>query len=265
MIAWDSLYADRHSVQTFEPGHVWLTGAGPGDPGLLTLDALSGLKQADVIVHDALVDPRILRLAGPKARLVFAGKRGGKPSISQSDITQGLIEFARAGERVLRLKGGDPFVFGRGGEEAMALAAANVPFRIVPGITAGLAAMAASYIPATLRGVNRALIFAAGHDSDDDFDWAPLVRTGQPIVLYMGLLKLSHIAAAMIHSGLAPHTPAAVIASATMPEQQMLISRVDQVAAEASERGIEPPAIVVIGDIVGVRDRLMIPASEARA
>jgi uroporphyrin-III C-methyltransferase len=267
MIAWDSLCAERDGVPVFEPGHVWLTGAGPGDPGLLTLDALAGLKQADVIVHDALVDPRILRLSGPKARLVFAGKRGGKPSISQRDITQRLIDFARAGERVLRLKGGDPFVFGRGGEEAMALAAADVPFRILPGVTAGLAALTASYIPATLRGINRALIFAAGHDSDDEFDWASLVRTGQPIVLYMGLLNLSHIAAAMVRGGLAPHTPAAVIASATMPAQRILISRVDRVAAEARDKGIEPPAIVVIGDIVGVRDRLIgaIPASKAPA
>ena len=148
-----------------EPGHVWLAGAGPGDPGLLTLDALAGLAQADVIVHDALVDERVLALAGPQAMLEFAGKRGGKPSATQADISRRLVELAQSRPRVLRLKGGDPFVFGRGGEEAMALAAAGIPFRVIPGVTAGLAALAAASIPATLRGVNRAVIFAAGHAS----------------------------------------------------------------------------------------------------
>src|ERR1700752_5068133 len=174
MTAWDALAARRTGIPVFAPGHVWLAGAGPGDPGLLTLDALAGLAQADVVVHDALVDARILALAGPQARLEFAGKRGGKPSATQADISERLVALARAGERVLRLKGGDPFVFGRGGEEAAALAAAGVPFRIIPGVTAGLAAMAAASIPATLRGINRALIFAVGHGAEDGFDWPPL-------------------------------------------------------------------------------------------
>src|SRR5262249_44262845 len=159
-------------IPVLAAGHVWLAGAGPGDPGLLTLDALAGLSQADVVVHDALVDKRVLALAGPQARLEFAGKRGGKPSAAQSDISERLIELARAGQKVLRLKGGDPFVFGRGGEEALALAAAGVPFRVIPGVTAGLAALAAASIPTTLRGVNRAVIFAAGHVADGEFDWA---------------------------------------------------------------------------------------------
>src|SRR5215470_14466028 len=190
MTAWDALTAGREGVPVLEPGHVWLAGAGPGDPGLLTLDALAGMAQADVIVHDALVDARVLRLAGPQARLVFAGKRGGKPSADQADITQSLIAFARAGERVLRLKGGDPFVFGRGGEEARALAAAGVPFRIIPGVTAGLAALAAASIPATFRGVNRAIVFAAGHGAEDEFNWSPLASAGEPLVLYMPMHKL---------------------------------------------------------------------------
>ena len=190
MTVWDSLAVRRDGVPVFTPGHVWLAGAGPGDPGLLTLDALAGLQQADVVVHDALVDQRVLALAGPQARLEFAGKRGGKPSATQADISLRLITLARAGKRVLRLKGGDPFVFGRGGEEAMALAAAGIPFRIIPGVTAGLAALATAAIPATLRGVNRAVIFAAGHGADEDFDWAPLARTGQPIVLYMVMHNL---------------------------------------------------------------------------
>src|SRR5438105_1852931 len=195
------------------PGHVWLAGAGPGDPGLLTLAAHAGLMQADVVVHDALVDARVLALAGPQARLEFAGKRGGKPSATQADISKRLIELAKAGHRVLRLKGGDPCVFGRGGEEARALAAAGVPFRVIPGVTAGLAALAAASIPATMREVNRAIIFAAGHGANDDsFDWAPLARTGQPIVLYMVMHNLEHVADALIRAGVKADMPAAVIA-----------------------------------------------------
>src|SRR5580693_6515111 len=198
MTAWDTLAAGRAGIPVFEPGHVWLAGAGPGDPGLLTLDALTGLAQADVVVHDALVDQRILALAGSQTRLEFAGKRGGKPSALQADISERLVALARASQRVLRLKGGDPFVFGRGGEEAMTLAAAGIPFRIIPGVTAGLAALAAAAIPATLRGINRAVIFAAGHGAEEDFDWAPLARAGQPIVLYMVMHNLDRIAAALM-------------------------------------------------------------------
>src|SRR5271155_5192556 len=215
--AWDALAARRTGVPVFASGHVWLAGAGPGDPGLLTLDALAGLTQADVIVHDALVDQRVLALAGPQARLEFAGKRGGKPSATQADISQRLVALARSGLRVLRLKGGDPFVFGRGGEEAMTLAAASVPFRVIPGVTAGLAALAAAGIPATLRGANRAVIFASGHGAEEDFDWTPLARSGQPIVLYMVMHNLEKIAGALMKAGLDGGTPAAVIASATTP------------------------------------------------
>ena len=257
MTAWDTLAAQRAGIPVFEPGHVWLAGAGPGDPGLLTLDALAGLAQADVVVHDALVDPRILALAGSQARLEFAGKRGGKPSALQADISERLVALARAGQRVLRLKGGDPFVFGRGGEEAMTLAAAGIPFRIIPGVTAGLAALAAAAIPATLRGVNRAVIFAAGHGAEEDFDWAPLARAGQPIVLYMVMHNLDRIAAAFMDAGLAGTTPAAVIASATTPRQRVLVSTLEKLAGEARAQEFEPPAIVVIGDIVTMRQRLV--------
>jgi uroporphyrin-III C-methyltransferase len=256
MTTWDVLAARRTGVPVFAPGHVWLAGAGPGDPGLLTLDALAGLAQADVIVHDALVDARVLALAGEKARLEFAGKRGGKPSATQADISQRLIALARAGERVLRLKGGDPFVFGRGGEEAAALAAAGIPFRIIPGVTAGLAALAAARIPATLRGVNRAVIFAAGHGADENFDWAPLVRAGQPIMLYMVMHNLERITAALMQAGLGADTPAAVIASATTPKEHVLVSTLEKLATAVREQNIEPPAIVVIGEIVNARARL---------
>ncbi len=257
MTAWDALAARRGGVPVFAQGHVWLAGAGPGDPGLLTLDALAGLSQADVIVHDALVDARILALAGADGRLEFAGKRGGKPSATQADISGRLIALARAGCRVLRLKGGDPFVFGRGGEEAVALAAAGIPFRIIPGVTAGLAALAAAAIPATMRGINRAVIFAAGHGADEDFDWAPLVRTGQPIVLYMVMHNLERIAAALAAAGLGGDTPAAVIASATTPDQRIVVATLEKLAATVREQNIEPPAIVVVGEIVRMREKLL--------
>jgi len=263
MTSWDALAAQRAGIPVLAPGHVWLAGAGPGDPGLLTLDALAGLSQADVIVHDALVDKRVLALAGPQARLEFAGKRGRKPSATQADISQRLVELARAGHKVLRLKGGDPFVFGRGGEEALTLAAAGVPFRVIPGVTAGLAALAAASIPATLRGVNRAVIFAAGHAADDDFDWAPLARTGEPIVLYMVMHNLERIADALMRGGLDPGTPAAVIAAATTPDERILVSTLARVAADTREQQLQPPAIVVVGDIVAVRERLVATAAAA--
>ena len=245
-------------IPPFAPGHVWLAGAGPGDPGLLTIYALEGLRSADVIVHDALVGQRALGLAGPQARLEFAGKRGGKPSAVQTDISNRLIELAKAGCRVLRLKGGDPCVFGRGGEEAMALAAAGVPFRIIPGVTAGLAALAAASIPATMREVNRAIILAAGHGGEDDsFDWGPLARSGEPMVLYMVLHNLERIAAALIKAGRKPETPAAVIAAATTGQERVLVSTLDRVARAAREHAFEPPAVVVVGEIVAMRNRLI--------
>jgi uroporphyrin-III C-methyltransferase len=263
MTAWDALAARRTGIPVFAPGHVWLAGAGPGDPGLLTLDALAGLTQADVVVYDALVDQRVLALAGPQARLEFAGKRGGKPSPLQADISERLVALARPGHRVLRLKGGDPFVFGRGGEEAMTLARAGVPFRIIPGVTAGLAALAAAGIPATLRGINRAVIFAAGHGADQDFDWAPLARTGQPIVLYMVMHNLERITAAMLEAGIGAGTPAAIIASASTPKQRVLVSTLEKLASDARTKRLDPPAIVVIGEIVKLREELAVAQPSA--
>ena len=258
MTAWDALTTRRAGVPVFAPGHVWLAGAGPGDPGLLTLDALAGLAQADVIVHDALVDSRVLALAGAQARLEFAGKRGGKPSAQQADISQRLVALARAGERVLRLKGGDPCVFGRGAEEAMALATAGVPFRIIPGVTAGIAALTAAAIPLTVRGINRAVVLAAGYGADDAGgpNWTQLARTGAPLVLYMAMHHLAEIAAALMRGGLVASTPAAVIVSATLPGERIVVSTLGEIAEDARRHGLEPPAIVVIGDVVTVRERL---------
>src|SRR6478736_5409807 len=239
-----------------EPGHVWLAGAGPGDPGLLTLYALAGLAEADVVVHDALVDDRVLALANPGATLEFAGKRGGRPSPSQANITDRLIAVARANHSVLRLKGGDPCMFGRGGEEAIALAAAGIAFRIIPGITAGIAALSAASIPATMRGVNHAIIFATGH-ADADFDWAALAKTGQPIVIYMAMRNIEHIVDELKRGGLAANTPAAVIVSATTSEQRVLVSDLARLPDLVRELGYALPGLVVIGGIVAVREQLL--------
>jgi uroporphyrin-III C-methyltransferase len=248
----------RAEIPVLAPGHVWLAGAGPGDPGLLTLDALAGLSQADVIVHDALVGARVLALAGEQARLEFAGKRGGRPSADQADISNRLIELARAGDRVLRLKGGDPCVFGRGGEEALALAAAGVPYRLIPGVTAGLAGLTAAAIPATFRGINRAIILAAGYGAaDDHFDWAALARTGQPIVLYMAMRNLATIADELMRGGLPPTTPAAIVVAATTADERVVVSTLGRVTTDAGDHLLGMPSIVVIGEIVDLRERLL--------
>jgi len=243
---------------------VYLVGAGPGDPSLVSIRGRRFLQAADVIVHDALVGERVLALAGPQAQLEYAGKRGGRPSAQQADISRRLIELARQNKRVLRLKGGDPCMFGRGGEEAIALAEAGISFRIIPGITAGIAALSAASIPATMRGVNHAIIFATGH-ADGDFDWAALARTGQPIVIYMAMRNVEQIVEGLARGGLAPETPAAVIVAATTPEQRIVISRLDRLAGDVRKLGFALPGLIVVGEIVAVRDRLLQLAADAEA
>ncbi|MDD2868029.1 uroporphyrinogen-III C-methyltransferase [Neomegalonema sp.] len=240
----------------FRPGSVWLVGAGPGDPGLLTLHALNALRQADVVVHDALVDPRILALRRPDAESVEAGKRGGRPSAKQADISLKLIELARRGLRVLRLKGGDPFVFGRGGEEALALAAAGIPFRVTPGITAGVAGLAYAGIPATHRGINASLAFFTGHDQSGEtpaIDWAALSRGAPMLVIYMGLGHLPEISAALIAAGRPPEELVAIVSNATLPGQRVLETTLARAAEEAAQAGIEPPALICVGPGVALR------------
>src|SRR5438477_70055 len=195
----------RLGLPEFVPGSVWLVGAGPGDPGLLSALALHALDHAAIVVYDALVDPRILALARTGAALDHAGKRGGRPSPSQPDISARLIRLAQEGRRVLRLKGGDPCVFGRGGEEALALAEAGIPFRIVPGITAGIGGLAYAGIPVTHRDINSAVTFVTGHSSGgavpDEVDWEAIARGSPVIVLYMGLRHIAAIAARLIAAG----------------------------------------------------------------
>jgi uroporphyrin-III C-methyltransferase len=248
------------ALPDFPAGEVWLAGAGPGDPALLTVLALHALGTADDIVHDALVDPRVLKLARDSAELISAGKRGGRPSPHQRDINETLIERARCGRRVLRLKGGDPFVFGRGWEEAAALTAAGVRFRIIPGITSGLAAAALAGIPATSRDTNHAVILAAGHRAEDggsDADWEALARLGQPIILYMPMTQLACITAALQRGGMAVDTPAALIQGASTENQRVVESTLATLAADARQHGIGSPAIVVIGAVAALRQGLL--------
>jgi uroporphyrin-III C-methyltransferase len=248
------------SLPAFEPGWVWLAGAGPGDPGLLTLLALQGLRQADVIVYDALVGPGVLALARPGAALEYAGKRGGKPSARQPDISLRLVKLAREGKRVLRLKGGDPFVFGRGGEEAMALVAAGVPFRIVPGISAGIGGLAYAGIPVTHRDVNSAVAFVTGHDTDglvpDRVDWESLAKGAPVLVIYMALKHIEGIARRLLAAGRPADEPVAVVSNATVASQTVLETTLADCAATVAASGVEPPALVVVGEVVRLRAAL---------
>ena len=241
----------------FEPGSVWLTGAGPGDPGLLTLLALHGLRHADAVVYDALVSADILNLASAGTLLEFAGKRGGKPSATQPDISRRLIQLAREGRRVLRLKGGDPFIFGRGGEEALALVAAGVPFRVVPGVSAGIGGLAYAGIPITHRDVNSAVTFVTGHDASgvvpESVDWESLAKGAPVIVVYMALKHIATIAARLLAAGRRPNEPVAVVSRATTPQQRVLETTLARAAADVAASGIEPPAVVAIGQAVTLR------------
>jgi uroporphyrin-III C-methyltransferase len=250
----DDIFRD---LPAFEPGSVWLAGAGPGEPGLLSLLALHGLKQADIVVYDALVDERILAMARLVAVREYAGKRGGKPSAKQRDISLRLIELAREGKRVLRLKGGDPFVFGRGGEEALALVAAGVSFRIVPGISAGIGGLAYAGIPVTHRDVNSAVTFVTGHDASglvpDSVDWTALAKGAPVLVIYMALKHIEQIAQRLIAGGRRPSEPVAIVAKATMAEQRVLETTLANAAKDAAAAKIEPPAMVVVGDVVRLR------------
>ena len=240
-----------------EPGWVWLAGAGPGDPGLLTLHALNGLRQADVIVHDALVDDRTLTLAGTDCEIVYAGKRGGKPSPKQHDISARLVKFAREGRRVLRLKGGDPFIFGRGGEEALALVAAGIPFRVIPGISAGVGGLAHAGIPLTHRETNSAVTFVTGHgasgDIPDGLDW-PALAAGSPVlVIYMAIKHLGTIRARLIAGGRRPDEPVAVVSRASQPDERVLETTLGACVEDVAAQAMEPPAMVVIGEVVRLR------------
>lgn len=230
----------------------------------MTLHGLNALRQADVIVYDALVDDRILTWRCDEAEAIYAGKRGGKPSPKQRDISLRLIELARAGKRVLRLKGGDPFVFGRGGEEAQALIEAGIPVRVTPGITAGVGGLAYAGIPVTHRDVNQSITFLTGHDqtglAPSAIDWAGLARSAQVIVMYMAIKHLNQISQALIAGGRDAAEPVAIVSNATLPDMRVVRTTLSQAAADVAANGIEPPAIVCIGPVVSLDQTMTIAA-----
>ena len=244
----------------FAPGSVWLVGAGPGDPGLLSLLAYQALREADVIVYDALVGKEIIELVPPETAKEYAGKRGGKPSPSQQDISERLVELARENKRVLRLKGGDPLIFGRGAEECAYLREFGIPFRIVPGITAGIGGLAYAGVPLTTRGTNTTVTFitgvAAGGDVPETIDWNALAHASPVLVIYMGVPNLGDIAAKLIEAGRSPDDAVAVISRATMPDQTVLTSNLASCAADVAAAPPKTPSIVVVGPIVDFREVL---------
>ena len=238
-----------------QQGWVWLVGAGPGDPGLITALGLSALSQADVILHDALVDEALLALS--QADKIYAGKRAGVKSCKQDEISDLLVTLARDNKRVLRLKGGDPFVFGRGGEEAQALARAGVNFRIVPGITAGIGGLAYAGIPVTHRDTNHAVTFITGHGIDGkltQLDWAAVSRGAPTLVLYMARKFAGEIAQALLAAGRSPDEPAAIVANAARKDQQVIVTTLAGLPAAA--QNAPALSILVIGENVRLASEL---------
>ena len=237
---------------------VYLVGAGPGDPGLITVRGLELLRRAEVLVHDRLVGTELLDEAPPGCLLVDASKRPDHHTMTQEEIDACLVEHGLAGRLVVRLKGGDPFVFGRGGEEAQALSAAGVPFEVVPGITSAIAAPAYAGIPVTHRGVAAQMAIITGHErpgkETSELDWDVLARFGGTLVFLMGVGRLPAIAKALIAAGKDPDTPTAVVASGTLPSQRTVTGPLHLIAAVAEEGGIEAPAVTVVGPVAGLRD-----------
>jgi uroporphyrin-III C-methyltransferase len=246
-------------------GRVYLIGAGPGDPELLTLKAVRALGEADVVVVDDLVNPEVLAHA-PKARVVHAGKRGGCKSTPQAFIEKLMVRCAKRGLVVARLKGGDPFMFGRGGEELLALAAEGIEVEVVSGITAGMGATAALGIPVTHRDVARGVTFITGHTRDGaEPDWAALVRSGMTLVVYMGVANLPKIAASLLAAGMPAVMPAAVIQDGTTSRQKKVVSTLAQLPADVAAAGIASPALLVFGAVVALADAGQRAETERRA
>jgi len=245
------------ALPAFDKGWVWLAGAGPGDPGLITALGLHAIASADVILYDALVNEALLALARPGAELLYAGKRAGQRSCKQIDISRTLISLAGKAKRVLRLKGGDPFVFGRGAEEALALARAGVPFRIVPGVTAGIGGLAYAGIPLTHRDTNHVVTFLTGHGADGKLpalDWSAIAKGSPTIVLYMARKHAGEIAAKLIAAGRNAGEPAAVVSNASCAGQSVRVTTLADLGAAAAESAA--PAILVIGENIRLRDSL---------
>jgi uroporphyrinogen III methyltransferase/synthase len=241
-------------------GCVFLVGAGPGDPGLLTLKGREVLAGADVVVFDALAPAALLAYAPPQAERIFVGKRAGQHAMKQEDVNELLVSRARAGDTVVRLKGGDPFVFGRGAEEASALAAAGIPFQVVPGVTAATAVAAYAGIPLTHRDLASCVTLITGHEAagkdEPGLDWKALAALGGTIAIYMGVRRLDETCSRLMAEGLDPATPAAAIEWGTTPRQRTVAAELGTLAAAAADARLEPPALVVIGQVVAMRDAI---------
>jgi uroporphyrin-III C-methyltransferase len=247
----------------FTSGSVWIAGAGPGDPGLLTLAAYDALQRADVVLHDALVAPEILALIPATARLIASGKRAGGVHTPQLAINAQLIALARQNLRVLRLKGGDPFIFGRGGEEVLALAAAGIPFRVIPGISAGIGGASAGLLPITHRGIARSVVFATGETgaAGGEPDWAALARAADTLVLYMARARIGEIARALIEAGRARDEPLAFLLDATTPRARIVRATLGN--AETTARTLPQAAtLIIIGKTIALAGLLRDPAHE---
>ncbi|WP_427158608.1 uroporphyrinogen-III C-methyltransferase [Aliinostoc sp. HNIBRCY26] len=249
---------DNETQNSF--GKVYLVGAGPGDPGLMTLKGKSILECADVVIYDALVSPAILAMINPQAEQINAGKRRGKHSLLQDETTQLLIEKAQEHAIIVRLKGGDPFIFGRGGEEMVDLVAAGIPVEVVPGITSGIAAPAYAGIPLTHRLYSSSVTFVTGHEAAGKYkpkvDWQAIAHGSETIVIYMGIHNLSYILEELTQAGLSADTPIALVRWGTRPEQEELIGELRNIVELVEKTGFEAPAIAVIGSVVNLHSTL---------
>lgn len=251
--------------QAARAGVVWLVGAGPGDPDLLTVKALRLLQSADVVVHDRLTPQPILDLAGAGARLIDVGKRKSRHTLPQDGINQLLVGLAREGLQVVRLKGGDPFMFGRGGEELLALREAGVEAHVVPGVTAALAAAADVGAPLTHRGLAQAVTFVTGHaasGAEPDLDWTALAKANHTVAIYMGLSTAPAIAARLIAAGRAPSTPVAVVESASLPDERRLVTTLAGLGAAVA--ALDGPALLIVGEVAALAETLGVDHVDAR-
>jgi uroporphyrinogen III methyltransferase/synthase len=252
--------AENNCKQERSRGFVSLVGAGPGDEGLITVRGAACLQEADVVVYDHLVSGQLLSYCRRECESIYVGKQAGSHTYRQDDINQLLIRYAQQGKLVVRLKGGDPFLFGRGGEEALALAQAGVAFEIVPGVTAGVAAPACAGIPVTHRDVASSVTFITGHEAadkaDSSLDWEGIARGGDTLVFYMGVRNIEPIMEALMRYGRGPDTPAALIRWGTTARQQTITATVATIAEEVARTGIQPPAIIMVGEVVRYREQL---------